>query len=175
MLGVHVDDNLSLVLDRQTYADFKTRWSQVFTSSQTTKNPREVSFAGLNFRRVDERTISIGGGEEIMDSLAAALDSARSFGAWPAMLYDEVPMAGGRARQAPSPRSRWGAAPRGCPPLPRPLAPRDLRMGHRPVAPGGVVRVHRHLAADQHELHQGRMALPRASLLVPASAPATTA
>jgi len=81
------------VLDKQTYTEFKAHWSKVFTSSQTAKHPNVVSFSGLNFRRVDGSTISIGGGEEIMDSLEAALDAARSFGTWPAMLYDEVPMA----------------------------------------------------------------------------------
>ena len=88
-----MDDNLSLVLDKQTYGGFRTRWASVFTSSQTAKSPTNVAFAGLDFRRVDARTISIGGGEEIMNLLAAALDSARSFGAWPGMLSTEVPMA----------------------------------------------------------------------------------
>ena len=93
LLGVHVDDNLCLVADRQVYAEFKAQWSKVFKSSQTAKNPALVSFAGLNFRRIDGSTISIGGGEEIMDSLETALDAAQSFGTWPAALHDDVPMA----------------------------------------------------------------------------------
>ena len=43
-------------------------------------------------QREDEYKVSIGGGQVIMDSLAAALDSAKSFGAWPQILSDMVPM-----------------------------------------------------------------------------------
>ena len=61
----------------------------MFTTSQTVKDQKRVAFAGLEFRREDGSTVSIGGGEEIMDSLAAALDSAKTFGTWPRMLNDE--------------------------------------------------------------------------------------
>ena len=64
----------------------------MFKSPQTTKHPTNVAFAGLDFWREDERTISIGGGEEVMNSLAAALDSAKTFGAWPNVLSDMVPI-----------------------------------------------------------------------------------
>ena len=65
----------------------------MFKSSQTAKDPTRAAFAGLEFRRKDESTVSIGGGAAIMHSLAAALDSAKTFAAWPRMLPDEVPMA----------------------------------------------------------------------------------
>ena len=49
VVGVHVDDNLSLVLDKQTYNEFRTQWSGVFKSSQTAKHPTNIAFAGLGF------------------------------------------------------------------------------------------------------------------------------
>ena len=52
----------------------------MFKSSQNTKHPADFAFSGLEFRREDARTVSIGGGEEVMNSLAAALDSAKIFG-----------------------------------------------------------------------------------------------
>ena len=81
MVGVDVGDNLSLVLHKHTYGEFRVQWGTVLKSSLTTKYPREVAFAGLDFRREGECKVSISGGEEVINSLAAALNSAKTFGA----------------------------------------------------------------------------------------------
>ena len=65
----------------------------MFKSSQTIKKLTDVAFAGLDFRRKDARKVSIGGGEEIINSLAAALDSAETSGASPNILTEMLPMA----------------------------------------------------------------------------------